>query len=631
MARRAIRGGTGAIAAPPFDPALGSTRRSARPSTPRACLAALVDGTADAVATDHAPHTEVDKAVEFGLREATGSAASRRRSGSCSRRWMPACCRSPRRSRRSPPGLGERAPGGSGSTRVSSKASPPTSSCSIAAHAGRWRPAASVEGQRTRCSAGPARRRAPDGRGRPDRLRGAVRPGGSRAAIRAAATMPDGRHAAEPRLRAPGVLARDDAPAPRPERAPAPRHGGRRDRRRRATRASRRPASSRSRARRPSCSRRTRSAGARRRATAASPTRGSSGARDRSRSAGARSSPGRSTASPMEAPELVFGLDPGQRHRRRASAQRLARACLGAEPRRGLRGEAEALTEFGRRARDRARRAPRRDRDRAYHGGLAIDPGGVLHPAKWFAASWGSPNGPAPIFTRACGATAIRRQRMGGSSSRRSGGRSSPGTSSSRRTATRTAPPRASAAGSCRSAATSSRRSRSPRISPTSCRRPGARTSTPRTSCPTGTCRRTGGSSSAVGSASCRPRWTGRRRLLFRRMLEIHPQVAGLPGRVLVGRQGRADVRPDAAHRAARGRHARGGLLRDGRPDVHLPRDAGRRMARRRRAARAREAPLPDRAGAVRGPAVVPAGAGEFFRLQDRLAARQKVSDPTDA
>jgi len=31
-----------------------------------ACLAALADGTADAVATDHAPHREVDKAVEFG-------------------------------------------------------------------------------------------------------------------------------------------------------------------------------------------------------------------------------------------------------------------------------------------------------------------------------------------------------------------------------------------------------------------------------------------------------------------------------------------------------------------------------------------------------------------------------------
>jgi dihydroorotase len=32
-----------------------------------ACLLALADGTADAIATDHAPHTEVDKAVEFGL------------------------------------------------------------------------------------------------------------------------------------------------------------------------------------------------------------------------------------------------------------------------------------------------------------------------------------------------------------------------------------------------------------------------------------------------------------------------------------------------------------------------------------------------------------------------------------
>jgi dihydroorotase len=37
------------------------------PADALACLAALADGTADAVATDHAPHTEVDKAVEFGL------------------------------------------------------------------------------------------------------------------------------------------------------------------------------------------------------------------------------------------------------------------------------------------------------------------------------------------------------------------------------------------------------------------------------------------------------------------------------------------------------------------------------------------------------------------------------------
>ena len=32
-----------------------------------ACLAAVVDGTADAIATDHAPHTAVDKDVEFGF------------------------------------------------------------------------------------------------------------------------------------------------------------------------------------------------------------------------------------------------------------------------------------------------------------------------------------------------------------------------------------------------------------------------------------------------------------------------------------------------------------------------------------------------------------------------------------
>jgi dihydroorotase len=37
------------------------------PSHALACLAALADGTVDAVATDHAPHTRVDKDVEFGL------------------------------------------------------------------------------------------------------------------------------------------------------------------------------------------------------------------------------------------------------------------------------------------------------------------------------------------------------------------------------------------------------------------------------------------------------------------------------------------------------------------------------------------------------------------------------------
>ena len=36
------------------------------PDDALACLGAVMDGTADAIATDHAPHTEVDKAVEFG-------------------------------------------------------------------------------------------------------------------------------------------------------------------------------------------------------------------------------------------------------------------------------------------------------------------------------------------------------------------------------------------------------------------------------------------------------------------------------------------------------------------------------------------------------------------------------------
>ena len=59
--------GDGAITADPFasslrvNPPLRSTADAA------ACREALLDGTADAVATDHAPHTAVDKDVEFGL------------------------------------------------------------------------------------------------------------------------------------------------------------------------------------------------------------------------------------------------------------------------------------------------------------------------------------------------------------------------------------------------------------------------------------------------------------------------------------------------------------------------------------------------------------------------------------
>jgi dihydroorotase len=51
----------------PYDSSLRVNPPLRDRSDAAACLAALLDGTADAVATDHAPHTRVDKAVEFGL------------------------------------------------------------------------------------------------------------------------------------------------------------------------------------------------------------------------------------------------------------------------------------------------------------------------------------------------------------------------------------------------------------------------------------------------------------------------------------------------------------------------------------------------------------------------------------
>ena len=56
-----------ALVAAPYASALRVNPPLRTPADALACLAALADGTADALATDHAPHTEVDKAVEFGL------------------------------------------------------------------------------------------------------------------------------------------------------------------------------------------------------------------------------------------------------------------------------------------------------------------------------------------------------------------------------------------------------------------------------------------------------------------------------------------------------------------------------------------------------------------------------------
>ncbi|HXI45714.1 MAG TPA: dihydroorotase [Candidatus Acidoferrales bacterium] len=57
----------GAITARPYDSSLRVNPPLRSAPDAAACLVALVDGTADAIATDHAPHAEVDKAVEFGL------------------------------------------------------------------------------------------------------------------------------------------------------------------------------------------------------------------------------------------------------------------------------------------------------------------------------------------------------------------------------------------------------------------------------------------------------------------------------------------------------------------------------------------------------------------------------------
>ncbi len=56
-----------ALVGPPYDPSLKVNPPLRTPSDGRALLAGLRDGTVDAIATDHAPHTLVEKEVEFGL------------------------------------------------------------------------------------------------------------------------------------------------------------------------------------------------------------------------------------------------------------------------------------------------------------------------------------------------------------------------------------------------------------------------------------------------------------------------------------------------------------------------------------------------------------------------------------
>jgi dihydroorotase len=59
--------GTGAITAAPYASSLRVNPPLRSVADAAACREALLDGTADAIATDHAPHASVDKDVEFGL------------------------------------------------------------------------------------------------------------------------------------------------------------------------------------------------------------------------------------------------------------------------------------------------------------------------------------------------------------------------------------------------------------------------------------------------------------------------------------------------------------------------------------------------------------------------------------
>jgi dihydroorotase len=55
-----------ALTAPPYDTSLRVNPPLRSAVDARACLDGLLDGTVDAIATDHAPHNQVDKDVEFG-------------------------------------------------------------------------------------------------------------------------------------------------------------------------------------------------------------------------------------------------------------------------------------------------------------------------------------------------------------------------------------------------------------------------------------------------------------------------------------------------------------------------------------------------------------------------------------
>lgn len=82
----------GVLTAAPYDPALRVNPPLRSAVDAAAVMAALVDGTADAIATDHALIAGSTRRSSSGSRR-TGSRASRRPSASFWRRWTPVACR----------------------------------------------------------------------------------------------------------------------------------------------------------------------------------------------------------------------------------------------------------------------------------------------------------------------------------------------------------------------------------------------------------------------------------------------------------------------------------------------------------------------------------------------------------
>ena len=126
----------------------------------------------------------------------------------------------------------------------------------------------------------------------------------------------------------------------------------------------------------------------------------------------------------------------------------------------------------------------------AYHGGLALDPGGVLHPAKWFAGLVGLAERAGADLHEGTAVRSIRRQ-ADGRFVVETGARRDPRPGRPRRDERLHRRGRAERAPADRPDRQLHHRHRAAArpISPTSCRRPAGPTSTRRTSCPTGTSR----------------------------------------------------------------------------------------------------------------------------------------------